>query len=157
MHPTFKKGFSGKQFGLWLDMSYYVLKEFIKELNILIMYLKWNIVKHFTLRKMYCCLAKPLILRGKWCVQDFRRVKNNTSNLRPILIFSSEKKMKKMRFKFKVIRNFYTFQSYTTIPLENISRYRFATCSGIVLRRKPYTSSRSLNAFHVLYKLYRCN
>lgn len=73
MHPTFKKGFSGKQFGLWLEMSYYVLKEFIKELKILIMYLKWNIVKHFTLRKIYCSLAKPLILRGKLCVRDFSK------------------------------------------------------------------------------------
>ena len=35
-------------------------------------------------------LAKPVV-RGKLCFGDFRRVKNDTSNLRRALIFSCEK------------------------------------------------------------------
>ena len=36
--------------------------------------------------------ARSLVFEGKLCFWDFRRVKNNTSNLRRILIFCSEKR-----------------------------------------------------------------
>ena len=40
-------------------------------------------------------LAWSRVLRGKLCVRDFRKVTNNTSNLRRALIFGLEKKMQK--------------------------------------------------------------
>ena len=36
-------------------------------------------------------LERPLVLRGKLCFRDSRRVKNNTSNLKLTLVFISEK------------------------------------------------------------------
>ena len=36
-------------------------------------------------------LERSLVLRGKLCFRDSRRIKNNTSNLRLTLVFSSEK------------------------------------------------------------------
>jgi len=32
--------------------------------------------------KFTTILASPHVLPGKWCVQDYRRAKNNTANLR---------------------------------------------------------------------------
>jgi hypothetical protein len=50
---------------------------------------------HFTLPKFTTPLARPLVLQGKCCFRDFRRVKNNISHLRRTLIFGLEKCEKK--------------------------------------------------------------
>jgi len=55
---------------------------------------------HFPVLKITTLLARPLVCRGNLCFRGFRRVKSNTWNLRRILIFSSEKRDKKVHRKF---------------------------------------------------------
>lgn len=55
------------------------------------------------IHKIYHFLSMPFVFRGKLCFQDFWKLKNNTSNFRCTVIFSSEKCVK-VRLKLKVIQ-----------------------------------------------------
>jgi len=67
--------------------------------------------------KFTAVLARSLVLRGKLCFRNFRRVKDNTSNSIRTIIFNSERREEWLRLKFEVTRYF-----SVPLPVLNVVR-----------------------------------